>query len=65
MTKMGVKGGIKAINIEKLRMMVLWLRLSEKRITIDYVKQWVDRPGVVEDFPHVMMNGDVAVTQNK
>ena len=27
--------------------------------------QWIERPGIVEYFPRVMLNGDVAITQSK
>ena len=45
--------------------MPLRLIFSGKKLTIDDVKQWIERPGIVEDFPHVILNGDVAVTQAK
>ena len=36
-----------------------------KKIVIDDVTQWIERPGLVEYLPHMMMNIDMAVTQAK
>ena len=62
---MVLKGGIQAIDTENLRTRALRLRFSDKKTTIDDVTQWIDRPGLVEYFLHVMLNGDVAVTQSR
>ena len=63
--KTGLKGGIQAINIESLQMRALRLRFSGKKLTIDDVTQWIERPGLVEYLPHMMMNVDMAITQAK
>ena len=65
MTKMDFKGGIKANNIENLRTMALRLMFSVKKSTIDYVTHLVECPGLLEYFPHVMINGYLDVTQAK
>ena len=46
-------------------MRALRLRFSGKKLTIDDVTQWIERPGLVEYLPHMMMNIDMAVTQAK
>ena len=63
MNKMGFKGDIQAIYIENLQTRVLRLRLSGEKLTINDVTQWIERPGIVDFLPHVILNGDVAVTQ--
>ena len=65
MTTMGFKGGIKAIDIEYFWTKALQLIFSGKKLIIDDVTQWIERPGIVEYFPRVMLNGDVAITQSK
>ena len=64
-TKMGLTGGIQAIDISNLRTREFWLRFTGKKLTIDDVTQWIERPSIVEYFPNTILNGDVAVTQAK
>ena len=54
---MGLKVGTQAIYIENFQTRVLRLRLSGKKLTIDDVTQWIEQPGIVDNFPHVILNG--------
>ena len=65
MTKMGFKGDIQAIDIANFRTKELLLRFSGKKITIDDVTQCIEHLGIVEDFPHVILNEDMDVAQAK
>ena len=65
MTKMGLEVGIQSIDIANLRTRALRLIFFGNKLTIDDVTQWIEHSGLVEYFPHVMLNGDVAVTQSK
>ena len=65
MTKMGYKGGIQSIGIAHLRNEGIAVKIIWKKLTINDVTQWIDWPGLVEDFPHVILNGYVAVIQAK
>ena len=56
-TKMGLKVGTQAIYIENFQTRVLRLRLSGKKLTIDDVTQWIEQPGIVDNFPHMILNG--------
>ena len=62
---MGFKGGIQSSDIANLGTRSLWLRFSSKKITIENVTQCIERPVLVEDLLHVILNGDMAVTQSK
>ena len=46
-------------------MRALRLRFYGKTLKIDDVKERIERPGLVEYLPHMMMNIDMAVTQAK
>ena len=65
MTKMGFKGDIQAIEIANFWSKEFLLRFSDKKIRIDDVTQCIERPVIVEYFPHVILNEDVDVSQAK
>jgi len=65
MEKLGFRGGIHAIDIHNLKAKAQLLRVSGNSLSIDQAKAWLGPPGLADQFPETLLNGDAAVARAK